>query len=220
MASTPSPAGRRRSRILAALALLFLTLAAGSALYAFFFIGAEFRLLEKATPLRAGAAEPAPGQLVLFTGTISNKNPLLVHDLVVGCEEKKLADDSRAWEPARPFAGPLVMDHEGTEVVLTLRQPCPRGDHAVIPNPEDSWLRWVGFRRGQRVTVVGKVEGVAPLSVHAEHYFGGSVDDYRRYLTRVRWYVVPFAVVCLLVSALLLLEIRKSAARRPSAPAA
>jgi len=189
-------------------------------IFVFFFIGAEFRLMEQATALRAGEAGPAEGRLVLFSGTISHRNPLLVRDLVVGCEEKKLTDDSRAWEPVRPFAGPLIIDHEGTEVVLTLRQPCPRGDHAVIPNPGDSWLRWVGFRRGQKVTVVGKVESLTPLSVHAEHYYGGSVDDYRRYLTRVRWYVLPLAAVFLLISAMLWLEARKSDARRSSAPAA
>jgi hypothetical protein len=201
MTSTPAPASRRPSRIVSALALLFLTLAVGSVIYAFFFVGAELRLLEQAKPFRAGAVEPVQDQLVLLSGTISNRNPLLIRDLVVGCEEKQ-DTDGRHWDPVRQFNGPLIIDLETTEVTLTLRQPCPRGDHAVIPNPETTWLRWVGFRRGQRVTVVGKVDGVAPLSVRAEHYFGGGVDDYRRYLTRARWYVVPFAAVCLLFSAL------------------
>jgi hypothetical protein len=200
-AAAPPPAHRPPSRAVAVAALLFLVLAVASVLYVFLFIGAEMRLLKQAEPFRAGANVPAKGKLVFLTGTISRKNPALIDDLVVACEEEK-DPDSRSWNPKREIYEPLIIDHEATEVWVTLRQPCPRGDYAVIPNPETRSLRWVGFRPGQTVTIVGRVERPEPLSVRAEHYFGGSVDDYRGYLTRARWYVVPFAVACLLASAL------------------
>jgi len=187
--------GRTRKRIVVGLGAFLVLAAIGMLLYAFLVVGEELARLEGLTPF-----EPAQGlrvgQPILVTTVIGDGNPLLVHDLVVACEETQ-DTDSRAWMPRKQIHGPLVVDCEGIEITVTLRQPCPRGRMSVIPDPESRMRRWVGLRRGDTLTVVGKVAGIDPLAVRGEDAFAGSADEYRRYLTRARWYVVPVSAIFL-----------------------
>ena len=181
----------------------FALLAVGSFAYAFLALSSEQRRLGGLKPFEAAqAAGLRAGQRILLTSVISEKNPPLIHDLVVACEETQ--GDDNSWNPRKRYHRPLVVARDGVELTVTLRQPCPRGRHAVIPNPESNLWRWVGLRRGDTLTVVGTVTATSPLTLWGEDAFAGGVDEYRRYLTRARWYVVPFSVVCLLLGVALI----------------
>lgn len=208
---------RSKRRIILGVGSLFVLLAVGVFLFAFFMLSAERAQLDGLTPLPSGQTSHLRlKQPILITTTISEKNPLLVHDLVVACEESQ-DPDGRSWHPKKRFHRPLLVTHDGVELVVTLRQPCPRGSYKVIPNPESNLWRWVGLRRGDTLTIIGTVISMSPLKLHGEHAFGGSVEDYRSYLTRGRWYAVPFSVFCLLVGAVLFVSARRRSAssRRP-----
>lgn len=42
------------------------------------------------------------------------------------------------------------------------------------------------------------VTGTDPLTLWFDNAYSGSPDDYRTYLTRVRWHVVPLSLILLL----------------------
>jgi len=185
----------------------FLVLVAiGAFLYAFFALSAELRRIDGLGPFQsARASELRVGQHILLTSVISTKNPPLIGDLVVACEETQDDTNSRSWQARKRLHRPLVVTHDGIEITVTLRQPCPRGRYTVIPNPESKLWRWAGLRHGDTLTVVGAVTGTGPLTLWGEDAFAGGLDDYRRYLTRGRWYVVPFSVFFLLAGAALII---------------
>jgi hypothetical protein len=197
--------GHVKKRWVVGLGAFLVLVAVGVFLFAIFMLSAELTQLEGLTPFEpAQSSELRVGQRILITSTIRDTNPPLIHDLVVACEETQDVD-TRSWQPRRQFHRPLVVTHEGIEFVVTLRQPCPRGNVIEVPNPESNLWRWVGLRRDDRLTVVGTVTGVDPFTLWGEDAFAGSVDEYRQYLTQARWYVVPFSGLPLLAGLALMI---------------
>jgi hypothetical protein len=199
------PSSHAKKRWVVGLGAFLVLAAIGAFLFSIFMLSNELERLDRLTPFEsARASELRVGQPILITSIISDKNPPLIRDLVVACEETQ-DEESGSWQPQKQFHRPLVVTRDGIEFVVTLRQPCPRGHTTEIPNPESNLWRWVGLRSGDTLTVVGTVTGADPLTLWGEDAFAGSVDDYRRYLTQVGWYVVPFSGLLLLAGVGLIL---------------
>jgi hypothetical protein len=198
-------AHRQRHPLVAALGCFFVAVAIGSTILVFAVLGGERRRLDELTPLTEETiSDLQPGQQVLLTAAVSRRKPPLIHDLVIACEEEKV---DGSWQVRRRHVQPLIVDHGDTEVLVTLRQPCPRGpDSRTIEAPHDRLHRWVGITEGTPVTIVGRVTSVSSPAVFADHYFVGTIDEYRGYLSNTRWYVLPFAFVMLMVGFVLLRE--------------
>jgi hypothetical protein len=200
-----------KKRILVGLGTFLVLAAIGAFFYTFFMLGSDLSQLEGLTPFDAArAAELRVGQPILVTAVLSDKNPPLVHDLVVACEETQDVDTG-SWQSRKQFQQSLIVTRDGIEFVVTLQQPCLGGRLTEIPNPESNLWRWVGLRNGETLTVVGRITGTGPLALRGEHAFAGSVEDYRRDLNRSRWYVLPFSGIFLLAGAGLIVN----GARKP-----
>lgn len=196
---TLTPAQKRR--LARAFALFFVFAAVGVVVFTFWVLGSERRRLDSLSALSPDQWQGVEvGREVLFTGTVAPSNSLLVDTLVVGCEEEEYDNDTKT---TRTFNQPIAIEHGGVTLLVELRQPCPRGSHETIQDPDAKMRRRVGYGRGARLTVVGSVLKAEPLVVRAEDAFGGDVAAYRRYLTKTRWYSLPFAGLLLLVAGLI-----------------
>jgi len=208
---------RTKRRIILGIGVFFVLIALGSFVLTFAVLGGERAQLDSLTALSPDqVSDLQEGQTILLTSTISQENPQLVDDLVVACEQNQ-DSDSGTWQERRQVHGPLVLDLDGLEIIATLRMPCPRGEYAIIDNPNDSMRRWVGLRRGDVLTLMGTVTGTSPLTLDAESSFGGDVEAYHHYLTKTRWYVLPFSAICLLAGVAFVVSALRSRAERTGA---
>lgn len=118
-------------------------LSLGLASFVWRVLGAEAGRLDALSPLsESDLRRLSVGERVLLTGTIAHDAPLLIHSLVVGCEEEEYDNDSHY---VRRYAQPVPVSFGDGTLLVTLRQPCPRGDYTTLPNPDDATRRWVGY---------------------------------------------------------------------------
>lgn len=199
----------QKRKIARGVALFFVVVGVGVVVFAFWVLGSERKRLDSLTALAPAQWQGVDaGREVLFTGTIASDNPLLVDALVVGCEQEEYDND---WQTTATYNQPVAVEHGDVTVLVELSQPCPRGSYETVADSEVRMRRRVGYCRGARLTVVGSVLATEPFHVRADHAFGGDVTAYRRYLTRTRWYSVPFALVLLFIAGLIWF----AAGRRP-----
>lgn len=116
------------------------------------------------------------GEQVVIEGKLSEKNNTLFDHFVIGCEESY---SDHEWQNKKEFNQPFLLTFgEGTNIIVHVESPCPRGNFTVIPHPQETNLRWVGFEAKAKLTVVGKITSVDPLSLSATRHYGGTRMEY------------------------------------------
>ena len=152
--------------------LFFGSIFCGFGILLLFFLGGQVRedakTLSGLEPLKeAGLAHVALGERVLVEGTISGENGVMVEGLVLGYRERYHgASDSRSsyWEREVAYNQPVLLDvGETGRVVLDFEDPYPSGEYSTIRGRDGTGVQWIGYERGSRLCVVGRIVEKRPV---------------------------------------------------------
>lgn len=119
------------------------------------------------------------GKAVQFTFEIPPQQPLLYKNVAVGIFQH-YENSEDGWDDWQDDS--IAVDLDAKTRIL-FDHPEPRGKfktHFVqlTRHPVNS-LRWIGYARGQTVSVLGEVTSLAPFTIETRQHFGG---DHQAYL--------------------------------------
>lgn len=170
----------------------------------FFMIGEEERTMQK-TSLFDGSpgGTVKQGDLVMVEGKVSVKNKILVHDFVDGAKEN---NDAGTWAILEAYRQPVIADLTRGEIILNSEVVCSEAQGNNTLETKDRTLnndpiRYQGLRRGDPITAVGTLAALAPAALTVQHWYSGSIADYRDYLASNRRNICIFGPLLLLAGA-------------------
>jgi hypothetical protein len=142
------------------------------------------------------------GELVKFSGIISDKNPKTKDQYVLAVREKfvKGQNGKRSdWFREEFFLQPLLVKiGDGLEPEIQVANDyLPCGDGVKISDLEPKKSRVLGIMAGESVSAVGKILSIEPLKIHTGHSLcTGTIENYKDYLSK-KWLGYFFILLCI-----------------------
>ena len=104
------------------------------------------------------------GEFILLEATLSEDNPLLIHDFVLSCREQyvkiRSGDDYRhEWQVSKKYTQDLILKVKNDfQATLTGSFDCPTHNFITFENPNEKYVRYIGYKRGTTITAMGAVK--------------------------------------------------------------
>ena len=136
----------------------------------------------------------------MVEGKVSVKNKILVHDFVDGAKEN---NDAGTWAILEAYRQPVIADLTRGEIILNSEVVCSeaKGNNTLETKdrtPNNDPIRYQGLRKGDPITAVGTLAALAPAALTVQHWYSGSIADYRDYLASNRRNICIFGPLLLL----------------------
>ncbi len=169
----------RRSKIVG---VVMVVVAIAILAFSLFYIGEEENTLNKAAPFNGNAADTVKlGDLVIVTGKVSEKNKNIKFDFVHAAKEHHVDAD---WTILEFYRQPVIADLEKGEIILNSELLCTngRGKSILHTDEKSEWrlpIRYEGLKRGNPIMAIGTITSLSPASLAVQHWYSGSVSDYR-----------------------------------------
>lgn len=144
------------------------------------------------------------GESVRLSGTLSEKNPILLDSYILATREIKVKQKDRSvWETSESFLGPLILTlPDGTDVTVRIAPdyvPCGDGIRVVLPE-KNAKQRTLGLEARKPLTGYGKLEslnppivdlGKSPCAENLDTYTGSLQKKFPSYVLAALFLAVP-----------------------------
>jgi hypothetical protein len=126
----------------------------------------------------------APGDQVIIEGTVSERNPLLVHDFVAAEKQYYKSGRGSGWEILDTYNQPVVTELARGEVILRSDSICTDSKKKNFLETDEKTgngneIRYQGVRRLDPITAGGVIEKMDPPVIAVRYCYLGSINEYQ-----------------------------------------